>query len=236
MKLCSTCNEIKPIGEYSKNKTRKDGYQHRCKKCISEHSLIFEVKENRSKYMKRYRSIPKNIKRRREYISTIEYKEKACIYDHKRRSTPEGKKKKSEYDYKYRLKPEIKEAIRRYNCERRKNPVYRLNHNICNSISYSLKRNKDGCHWESLVDYTLQELVKHIEKQFKPGMSWDNYGEWHLDHVIPKIHFNFTSYKDLDFKRCWALRNLQPLWAKDNLSKYIKLDAPFQPALKLQYT
>jgi hypothetical protein len=61
--------------------------------------------------------------------------------------------------------------------------------------------------------------MNHLEKQFTKGMTWDNYGEWHVDHIRPMSSFNFTSVDDPEFKECWALCNLQPLWELDNLSK-----------------
>ena len=54
-------------------------------------------------------------------------------------------------------------------------------------------------------------------------MNWDNYGEWHVDHIIPKSSFNFSSKHDKEFKECWALDNLQPLWAEDNIAKSDKI-------------
>lgn len=59
----------------------------------------------------------------------------------------------------------------------------------------------------------------HLEKQFTEGMTWDNYGEWHVDHKKPMALFQFTSTDDEGFKECWKLENLQPLWGSDNLSK-----------------
>lgn len=71
------------------------------------------------------------------------------------------------------------------------------------------------------VNYSLQELKDHLEKQFTKGMTWENnstYG-WHIDHKKPMSYFKFESYTDEEFKQCWALENLQPLWRNDNLSK-----------------
>jgi len=82
-----------------------------------------------------------------------------------------------------------------------------------------LKGKKGGKKWKSLVDYDLKDLMVHLESLFTDGMSWDNYGKWHVDHIIPKSYFKFTSVNDESFKQCWALKNLQPLWAKDNMSK-----------------
>lgn len=113
-------------------------------------------------------------------------------------------------------------------------PNFALNHNISEVIRYSLKGNKNGNHWEKLVGYSLEQLKEHLEKQFKPGMTWENYGPvWHVDHIIPISVFNFTKPEHEDFKKCWALKNLQPLWAKDNIIKSNKIDKHFQPSLLL---
>ena len=85
----------------------------------------------------------------------------------------------------------------------------------------SIKRNPNYSrgHWQKYVGYTVQELVKHIESKFEDWMSWDNYGKWHIDHIKPKSLFNYTSFFDEDFKKCWALSNLQPLEAIENIKK-----------------
>lgn len=114
---------------------------------------------------------------------------------------------------------------------RKRNP---LAHNISLHIRRSLHGNKNSQRWESLVHYTLNDLKKHLEKQFSKGMSWENYGKWEIDHIIPVSAFNFTSSKDLDFKRCWSLGNLRPLWKKDNREKSAKILQPFQPTLKIK--
>ena len=64
-------------------------------------------------------------------------------------------------------------------------------------------------------------------------MSWENMDEWHIDHIIPKSAFNFETYKDMDFKRCWSLSNLQPLWAGENSRKHNHLEKAFQPSLRI---
>ena len=69
------------------------------------------------------------------------------------------------------------------------------------------------------MGYKLQDLKNHLESKFQDGMSWKNIGVWHIDHIRPISSFNFESFEDIEFKKCWALNNLQPLWAFDNLSK-----------------
>lgn len=95
----------------------------------------------------------------------------------------------------------------------------KINKNLSSAIADSLRGAKHGRHWEELVGFTLKKLMLHLEAKFKDDMSWDNYGEWHIDHIIPKSRFHFESSDDPEFRVCWGLANLQPLWAKDNISK-----------------
>ena len=64
---------------------------------------------------------------------------------------------------------------------------------------------------------SIEEFKRHLELKFQPGMSWDNYGQWHIDHVKPLSKFNLSSPEEL--KKACHYSNLQPMWAKDNLSK-----------------
>lgn len=111
----------------------------------------------------------------------------------------------------------------------------KLNNIMRNAINRSIKnRSKAGRRWVQLVGYTPEQLKKHIERQFKPGMSWENWGSvWQLDHKIPVAVFNFDRPEDLDFGRCWSLKNLQPLEKHENRQKSDKIDKPFQPALRI---
>ena len=79
-------------------------------------------------------------------------------------------------------------------------------------------KNKKSNVWEYL-SFTPDELMSQFESQFTDGMSWDNMDEWHIDHIRPVSSFNFDSTDHPDFKKCWALNNLQPLWAADNIRK-----------------
>lgn len=123
------------------------------------------------------------------------------------------------------------ESSRKSDKKRRGTIRGKLNIVIGNAIRLSIRTGKDNQHWEGLVGFTVQELRHHLEKKFLSGMTWDNYGEWHIDHKIPISAFNFICPEDIDFKRCWALKNLQPLWAADNIRKFNKINKPFQPSL-----
>ncbi len=117
--------------------------------------------------------------------------------------------------------------------KRKTNPDFRLNCSMHTAISRCLKNEKGGEKWLALVDYSVDDLKKHLEKQFTDGMTWGNYGKngWHIDHKIPLSVFNFTKPEHEDFRRCWALKNLQPMWAIENIKKHAKITKPFQPSL-----
>ena len=112
---------------------------------------------------------------------------------------------------------------------------YNLNRRISGGIYKSLKGNKMGRGWENLIGYTLNDLIKHLKKTIPKGFSWQDLleGKLHIDHKIPKSAFNYAEPEHIDFKRCWALKNLQLLPAKKNRIKYNKLTRPFQPALTM---
>jgi hypothetical protein len=73
-----------------------------------------------------------------------------------------------------------------------------------------------------LVGCTVEELKQHIEKQFKPGMSWEQRHLFHIDHIIPCASFDLTKLSEQ--KKCFHYTNLQPLWAIDNMKKGAKLN------------
>jgi hypothetical protein len=80
---------------------------------------------------------------------------------------------------------------------------------------------------EEVVGCTSEELKLHFESKFQEGMTWDNYGEWHIDHIVPMSKFNLVT-DNLKLNKEEAMRsshytNLQPLWAADNLTKSDKI-------------
>ncbi len=168
------------------------------------------------------------IKCGKEYyrVNKVQLKQQMKVYRNHNKETLSAQKKL------YSKQPRVKDRINKWRRDRcRNDPMFRLNSNIHKGVSTDLRGVKSRRKWQSLVGYTLKDLKKHLEKQFTEGMSWDNYGEWHVDHKIPLAVHNFLSPEDLDFKRAWALKNLQPLWAHDNSVKHTTIDKPFQPSL-----
>ena len=95
--------------------------------------------------------------------------------------------------------------------------------NFSRRMRKSLNGIKESKSWETLVNYSLEDLKLHLEKQFTNGMSWENYGEWHIDHILPISSFNIQDYNDEYFQKCWSLENLQPMWAVENIKKSNKI-------------
>ena len=106
-------------------------------------------------------------------------------------------------------------ASRMSNPMNRLSARFRILINRQNLLKGARKTNKSF----KTLGYTKEDLCNYIESLFKDGMSWDNINDWQIDHIRPVASFNYTTTDCEDFKKCWALENLQPLWAKDNLSK-----------------
>ncbi len=130
-----------------------------------------------------------------------------------------------EYLKKYTKRPEVRERMNRYFRRLwKEDPKFRLDLNMANYIRQSLKDKKAGRGWESLVGYTLKDLIKHLESRFDKNMTWENYGNyWQVDHIFPRSLFKYTCPEDSEFKKCWALENLQPLEKTANLRKSNKI-------------
>ena len=100
-------------------------------------------------------------------------------------------------------------------------PVYKLSKNLRTRLSNAFrdagytKKSKTakllGCEWE--------KLKLHTEQQFTNGMTWENYGEWHIDHVKPLA----SATNEEEMIKLSHYKNLQPLWAEDNLRKSDKM-------------
>lgn len=103
----------------------------------------------------------------------------------------------------------------------RTDPKYAINRRIRVAVRRGLIAGKGGRKWESLVGYTISDLMTHLERQFAKGMTWDNRSEWHIDHIQPLASFKFDSPEDSEFRAAWALTNLRPIWAEENLRKNV---------------
>lgn len=180
-----------------------------------------------------------------EYFKRPEIKKRESLklktdirYIKKRRERQNRYKMEKRYTYKSRVDLEKRKV--RDKKRRELDPKIKLHDAVRSRMRHDLRRGKAGITstviLNNILHYDIEKLKKHLEKQFKDGMNWGNYGisGWHIDHKIPVSAFNFKTPNDIDFKRCWSLKNLQPLWAKDNCSKGSRVAKPFQPSLLLK--
>lgn len=153
----------------------------------------------------------------KEYRATEEHRKKDNEKQKLRRQTAEWKQKMREYRASIRHKQRERER------ERRKNdPIFALRYrlrgrfarviNACRGQKYASPLKLVGC--------SLEFLKAHLEGQFKPGMSWENRSEWHIDHVKPLASYNL--FDESEQVKAFHWTNLQPLWKLDNLSKGAK--------------
>jgi hypothetical protein len=117
-----------------------------------------------------------------------------------------------------------RETARMYCARRRKLPKLNIEARMSSAIRKSIRHNKAGRAWESLVGYSVWDLQVHLQSKFTVGMTWERFlkGEIHIDHIMPKSRFRYETPDDPEFKVCWGLNNLQPLWAAENILKRAK--------------
>ena len=151
-------------------------------------------------------------------------KNKEVLAEYYKEWSEKNKKELRDYHASWRKdnKEHINEYSRIYERTRRANdPKYRLCARTRTAV-YTCLKERNVAKYRStfqLLGYSIEELMDHLEKLFLDGMTWENYGEWHVDHKKPMTSFKFDSVDDPEFKECWKLDNLQPLWGADNLSK-----------------
>ena len=187
-----------------------------------------ERKRHRKAYMKEW-----GRKYRKKIKNDPEYRRYHREYQKRYVKTSKGKEanKKARLKWLHSPKGEAwmkKKIWKRYQekrNERRRerwqsDPRYRLNQLMANGIYYAIRDQKAGRHWEKLVGYSIDELIKHLEDRFDNKMTWENYGSyWVVDHIRPKSWFHYDGPDDEEFRKCWALDNLQPLEKEANYLK-----------------
>ena len=195
MKKCSKCDVVKPLGEFFKDKSKEDRLRPSCKECSKTwHQQHYQ------KHKEKYKQSDK------QYYQNNKEKKKQYAQEHKE---------------------ERKEYLRQYRMKQSNNdPMHRLRNNVRRQVQHALKRNNSSKHGESVMKYlpyNVEQLKGHIEKKFELWMNWNNYGEWHIDHIYPQSKLPYDSMSHPNFQKCWALENLQPLEASENMSKGNKI-------------
>lgn len=187
---CNKCKSVKYINDFGKDKTNAYGFEPVCKEC------------RKNAATKRRLENPERVKeiRRRSRNQHAEY----------------SRAKKKEWDENNR------DHINEYKRSKYANDLEYKTQILCRSLVRRLFKTtgvKKCEKTEVVLGYSHKDLKDHIESQFKDGMTWNNYGEWHIDHIVP-ISSAKTLAEGIELSQ---LSNLQPLWAEENLSKGSKL-------------
>ena len=206
----------KDLMMFSKSNVNKNGKRHICKECASK-----EKKEWRDKHKEHV------LQYDREYREQHKEDAKKWYLDNYQHN------KEVRQKWQTANKHRMNKLHREYYKAQKENVNFTLSKRIATAMRTALKGEKGGYRWEILVGYTVNDLKQHLERQFTAEMNWENIKDWHIDHVVPKSAFNYKSYSDIDFKKCWSLKNLQPMLATENREKSNKLIKPFQPSLAL---
>ncbi len=239
MKICSKCRCEKDHKFFGRLPKSKDGLHSWCRGC-----LALWRKEDRAKRPEHYASVARLRyqktgdvirKKNREWHAErspdvkgrrrAKFVENSEKYNENRRARFSAdatlRARRSEANREWRIANAELNSARRREKWRNATPAQRLRSYFGAAISHALNGSGKGGHsWQQLVGYSSAQLKTHLERQFLPGMSWDNYGDgWHVDHVTPASSFKYSNYSDPNFRACWCLTNLRPLWAADNIKK-----------------
>lgn len=205
-KVCTTCKKAKELNEFHKEKKGKYGVKSKCKECF------YEYKRNNPKE-KEYR--------RTNYVR---HREKKLAY--KKQYYWDNVEKIGEYNKEYNSRAEVKEAKTKYNREYERNrrandSLYDFKKNIKSTISRSISSNgyRKKSRTQVILGCSYEFVRRYFERQFTDGMSWDNYGEWEIDHIKPMSSAK-TEEQAIELNH---YTNLQPLWKKDNREKNNKI-------------
>ena len=189
-----------------------------CMSCRRKRYKIY-VSKNREKVKARSKKYRENNK---DKIQEYYDKNKDRIAGLKREYQVENAEKIKEYQREW--SKNNREHIRSYVNEKNKNDPIRKMSNHSRSMIHRIMKStgrKKVNNTSDIVGYTSKELKEYLESLFTDGMSWDNYGEWHVDHIVPVSWWLENGITDPS--QINALINLQPLWAEDNLKKSNKL-------------
>jgi len=233
MKRCKKCQLEKPLCQF---KIRKDTgkYRGECNDCRKEYfQARYAANRERISEQKHaaYIKNPDVVKNRVSCWKKNNPKKVAENY-HKHKNARNAKKRqryRDDTDFR-KADNERSREYRKNNREKRnanerarraKDIGYRLRDNLRSRFRLAVKNNRENSGVVDLLGCSISSLKHHLEGNFQPGMSWDNYGEWHVDHILPLASFDMTDNNQIC--KAWHYTNLQPLWAKDNLRKGAKI-------------
>lgn len=225
MKACTRCHLAKPTDEYNRDASRSDGLMKWCRTCHKAQRAKNYQANRTARLAKCKEWREKNPEKQRAAVKRWTLANKDRVAACRARYLP--KKRKQSRDYYQINRERILERTRaRYHahrCEiyarRKANAKIRIATALRIRLHGALRRRSKRGSAVRLLGCSVVDLISHLERLFQPGMSWQNYGRagWHIDHIVPLSSFDLTDPDQLA-KAC-HYTNLQPLWAKENLSK-----------------
>lgn len=211
-KYCTKCNTFVDVRIFAKNKKTWDGLYAFCLTCKRKRAAIYY--EDNAETI-----INKSI----SYAQEHKYKVKQYQQEYKQLNAKELKQDRKVWER--NNQETIKEYNKLYKRDRRQETEYRLLENLRNRLGRAAKGSKSD-KTTDLIGCDISTLKTHLECLFKDGMTWDNYGKWHIDHIIPCSSFDLSIEEEQ--RRCFHYTNLQPLWAIDNIKKGTKQLIPVE--------
>jgi hypothetical protein len=221
--VCSCCNLELNISFFNISKTSKNGYTSKCKECYSKtrsKTKKIVIPDPEIKYKTCIRcKINKDISKFETTSKTNDNYFPYCIDCKLPKTWTKEKKKASEKKYIANNIEKVRDKWRIQGKKINRRVRDSLNHRISEALlTQNLTKNNTTFNY---VGCSRDELKKWFENIFEDKMSWNNYGEWHIDHVIPCCSFDLS--KEEDKLKCFSWKNLRPCWSKDNITKGNKI-------------
>jgi hypothetical protein len=227
-KSCSRCQVAKPeTSEFFHFDNRRKTFATICKVCRNEQirirQLTPEVTASRlANERSRYAKSPEKFraKNKAQYAQARDQRiEYSLAWRERNLERAKENSRRSAKAWREANPAKMTEHYREKSKKYRSTAKGKLDSRIRARLNNFLRGGKGSRSWREKVGYTLDELKTHIEKCFLDGMGWHNSHLWHIDHIIPLSSFQYANVDEQDFKIAWALTNLRPMWAKDNVSK-----------------
>jgi len=209
-KTCAKCGEIKPKSGFGRDKKRPDGHRPYCKLCHAMGNKLWRERNPEASAAASSNWKTNNKARVAEKVREYYSANPETYRDRARRWRLENPEKQKEVNVRASRKRRIRIDVK-------------IHDSVGNRLRGSIREGKDWVSTFAILGYSLKALMTHLERQFLKGMTWDNYGEWHIDHITPLSSFEILHLDDPTIREAWCLTNLRPLWAKDNLSKHAKI-------------
>jgi hypothetical protein len=220
-KRCSGCKELKPLSNFCKNKNRNGGLHYYCKECIK-----VNRENNKEALAQRHKVYYENNKATLGQWQKVYYENNKEKIAERRKVIYENNKEfytqRNKVYYENNKKNIANRSLIYRNQKLKSDPLFRLIHNLRSRVRQLCKSVGLQKNWRTIdaMGCTREEFIAYFESKFTDGMTWGNYGKWHVDHIKP-ISLATTEQEAIELSH---YTNLQPLWAADNLSKGNKYD------------